>query len=269
MNTWQKWMLAVLVALMVVPFAEAKGSPSFKGGFSSYKSPSKTSYKSSPKPEKPNKQFGSFQKSTATDTSKPANGSSADLTQASAKQNAWNSYQAAQQKKLNDVNKPNAGNSTAWGGGNGNNGGNNAGWSRSDYGSNKNNKNQTGSNNGWNQQPVHHTTVVNNGGGFMQGLLWFMVGQSWGSHHNNAANYPQNASAQTTETGVAEGQPHLTDREQSPAVQEPEKQEESFVWGVLRLILWVGFLWGVIVVIKKVIAAKNFVQSKRYSLRSF
>jgi len=266
MNRWRIGMIAVLTLVLTVPFAEAKGSPSFKGGFSSYKSAPKTSYKSSPAPKNG---FGSFQKDSANGAS-TASGASADLSQSAAKQNAWNSYQSTQQKKWADTNKPNGN----WGSNGSGNNGNGAGWSRSDYGqnnrggSNGGSSNGGSSNGGWNQPSVHHTTINHNsGGGFMHGLMWFMIGQSWGNHHNTVVvQQPQNSYG--NDTSVQASDWNAAEPMAAP-INEPVKEKESAVWGVLRLLLWVGFLWAIIVVIKKVIAVKNFVQNKRYSLRSF
>lgn len=247
---------------LAVPVAQAKGSPSFKGGFSSYRPAPKPSYRSSPKAEKPKNNFGSFQKQAPTNADQTLKGSSADLNQAAAKQNAWNSYQASQQKKLNSAGGS-GGNNGGWNSGGA--GGNGKGWDDGGRFQRSNSPQSTVP-----QQVIHRTYENRSGGGFMHGLMWFMIGQSWGNHHNTVVyQQPQSATPAPSDSTQTNATASTNAEWEQPLVNTAVEEKESAFWKVLRLMLWIGFMWLIIVVIKQVIGVKRFVQDKRYRLRSF
>ena len=125
----------------------------------------------------------------------------------------------------------------------------------------------------------------NDGGrsnGMLQGLMWFMVGNSI-AHHASAANVPQVSQAQVNGHDVnhenSQGSQQNINGENNSInadgfvvqrVQDvPAEETESFFMKIVRVLLWVVLISGIIWVVRKVLGFRHRnVKKVNYSLGS-
>lgn len=251
----------MVMTLGVVSLAEAKGrTASFGGGFSSQvraAKPAPMRY-TAPAPAK-NTSFGTFGSGKPVTTQKPAmnyqpSQLSKDLSNNAAKTNALKTADARNNKGNESTNGGFGGGNS----GNGNNGTNNggSGWFRSG---------NTSLPPSYYSQPVIHQTVVHNNGGFMHGMMWFMLGHSLANHSTQTVYVPTNnqgTNVTPTATYDANGMP-------LPQAQyAPEEEKESFLMKLLRFVLWIAVITGVIWIVKKILQIRNNKFRSHYNLGS-
>ena len=257
----------LIVCVSLVSHAEAKGrTASFKGGFSSQvrsvSKPAPVYYKSPV--NSPNKAatFGAFggAKVNAAQNGMPSQ-MSRDLNTNAAQANALKTADARNNINLNNSANPPTG---------GNGGG--GGWFRS--GNNNAAPQQSNYSQPLYSQPGHQTIVHQNSGGFMHGLMWFMIGRSTVSQ-NNTVYVPVNnqaASAQAVNTQVVNPNDGSSWDANGTTQQRvaPIEEKESFFTKIFRWMLWIGFIWGIIWVVRKVMGFRNskLNRATNYSLRS-
>ena len=246
-NVFNVLVYSLVICFGLTGIAEAKGrAASFRGGFSSQQrsapKPVKKYYtpqqapmtqeapmtQAAPVPQNRNTSFGSFGDGTNTNR-KPASGNfqpsqmSKDLHANAANANALKTADARS-------------NPAGAGGVNGNT---NSGW----FGGDKNLAGNTQARIPANSPPAIPRTATRDHGGFMSGLMWFMLGNSLAQHNtqyvpiNNAgASASMNAGASDM-NGVSDGL--------QPMQSEP-KEHESFFMKFLRFVLLLAFIGSIV-----------------------
>ena len=263
--------LLVCVSFSSAVEAKSRGG-SFKSGFSSQKrAPAKSApaYTVPPKEQTQKTAFGSFgtanAKNLQTPAAAPQSQMSKDLSGVASQSNALKAADA--RNKVNDTAATSE-----------------SGWFRSG-------KQNASPQNAVAGQPVPQTferrndTQQNNGrqsSGLLQGLMWFMVGNSI-AQHATAANAPQVSQAQVNAHDVnhenSQGsQQNINgvsnsinaDGVVAQRVQDvPAEETESFFMKIVRVLLWVAMISGIIWVVRKVLSFRHHnVKKVNYSLGS-
>lgn len=275
----------LIVCVSLVSQAEAKGrTASFKGGFSSqvrsvskpapvyYKPP--VNYKAPVNQANKPASFGSFgggKVNAAQHGNYQPSQMSRDLNTNAAQSNALKTADA--RNKLNSNNPPAGGNNNGSNGGNG--GG--SGWFRS---GNNTAPQQPNYSQPIHSQPVVHQTVVHqNSGGFLHGLMWFMIGRSTVSQ-NNTVYVPVNNQAPTGQVVThsdgnswdanGNAQQQIAPSQEVKMDRTEAEERESIFTKIFRWMLWIGFIWILIKVIRKVMGfrSEKMNRAPNYSLRS-
>jgi hypothetical protein len=246
--------IGVAVALCWSGIAEAKGgyTKSYRSGFSSQKkaAPSAPAY-SANKPAA----FGSFGGGKAADAKSAIKPSpmSQDLQASAAKNNALKNWdaRAAGKAQPNQYNATNGGNNLPPVGG------------QPHYG-------QPNYQQPHYSQPIVHQTVVHQGGsGFLNGVMWFMIGNSFAHHNTNTVYVPQNTQG-TYPVGVQQGSEWNNSAQAGVDQFAAVPEQESWMMKVLRVILWIAIATGVVWMVKKVFQFRRGRrrQQNHYSLGS-
>ena len=266
--------LLVCVSFSSAVEAKSRGG-SFKSGFSSQKraaaKPAPT-YKVPAKEQTQTTAFGSFGTANAKNQQAPATAPqsqmSKDLSGTASQSNALKAADA--RNKVNDTTTTSE-----------------SGWFRSG-------KQNASPQNAVAGQPVPSGSQTferrndfqrNDGGrsnGMLQGLMWFMVGNSI-AHHASAANVPQVSQAQVNGHDVnhenSQGSQQNINGENNSInadgfvvqrVQDvPAGETESFFMKIVRVLLWVVLISGIIWVVRKVLGFRHRnVKKVNYSLGS-
>ena len=226
----------LILSLTFANYSEAKGR-SFSGGFGSQRA---APMKSAPAPQSPQTRsmFGSFgtKPATAAPSAQPS-AMNRDMNANAVQANALKNYDAR-----NKVNESAAG-ATAGGSGAGSSGTGGSGWFRSG--------NQSGAAPVGAMQSAPQTIVVHQGGGFMHNAMWFMLGNSMASHHQNY--YPQQPYAQSVNQ---DGQV-VNPTGENDSVTPPVEEKESFFMSLLRFVIWIAVIVGVYKLVKNIMQSRK------------
>jgi hypothetical protein len=124
---------------------------------------------------------------------------------------------------------------------------------------------------GYNQPVIHQTVVHQNSSGFMNGLMWFMIGNSLAHHTNNTVYVPQNT--QNNVQAPASAVAPTTGEWDSPIQAAPKpnvEAPESWMMKFLRVLLWIAVITGFVWLVKKVMQFRRWrnTRNSHYSLGS-
>lgn len=252
--------VCVLVfTLGVVSLAEAKGrngGSAFRGGFSSQRQKA-PSYQAPAPSKSQGASFGGFGRKKSIDEQKTDNVApsqmSRDLSANAAQTNALKTADARNNRNNTANNSTGNGSGNGWYGGSDKNG-----TPRQDYQAQPRN---------YQTHNSYQTIVHRDSGGFMHGLMWFMIGRSMASERpvyvpvNNATNNGQ----WDAQTQTAASENAITP---APAQEAAAPESESGFLKVLRLVLWALLITGVIWMVRKIMRLRKRFAKPNYSLGS-